>query len=141
MRRPLAKHASASRLLLPVLILLAALTFPAAAGAYIYWGSFQTNSIGRAYNDGSHLNQRFIGGLGAPNGLAVLGSNIYWTDLGRGDIGRANLNSTQVRQQLVFGAQSPDGLTVYGDYMYWANFGLHAVGRARLDGTQVNQLF
>jgi sugar lactone lactonase YvrE len=129
------------RLVFSGVLLLLAFTFPPAAGAYIYWGSFQTNSIGRADNDGSHRKQQYIGGIDAPNGLALTRSYMYWTNYGAGTIGRANLDGTHRKPELVFGAQNPDGLTVYGNYVYWANFGLNAVGRATLDGSQVNQLF
>jgi sugar lactone lactonase YvrE len=125
----------------PAVLFLLAFAFPPAAGAFIYWGSFATNSIGRADNDGSHRRQQYIGGIDAPNGIALTRSSIYWTNFGAGTIGRANLDGTHRRPELIVGASNPDGLTLHGNYIYWANFGLNAVGRAKLDGTQVNQLF
>jgi hypothetical protein len=126
---------------LPALLFVLALTLPSTAGAYIYWGSFQSNSIARADLDGSHRKQEFVKGINSPSALDVTRSYIYWADFGTGAIGRANLDGTHIRRELIVGAQNPEGIAVYGNYIYWANFGLNSIGRANLDGSHVNQFF
>src|SRR5947209_2270400 len=86
-----------------VLLILGALAFPSSAGAFLYWGSFQSNSIARADLDGSQRRQQFIRGIDAPSALDVTRSNVYWANFGSGAIGRASLDGTHAKPEFIVG--------------------------------------
>ena len=116
------------------------------ASAYLYWTNANpsttgSNTVGRAYLDGTGVTQSFIGGTQLPEGVAEDGAHVYWADFVSDSIGRANLDGTGVNPNFITGANSPDGLAVDGTYLYWANFTTPSIGRAKLNGTDVNQNF
>ena len=132
-------------LLLAALLLLG-MAFAARADAFVYWGNpiagggNAGTTIGRANNDGTAVNQAFIGGASEPTGVAVDSSHIYWfNELGR-SIGRANLDGTAVNQTFITGVNTEE-LAVDGAHIYWADIDSQAVGRANLDGTAVDHNF
>lgn len=108
----------------------------APAGAYVYWGNF--DSIGRANLDGSAPVQDFIAAdPETAGGVAVDDRRIYWGDRGSGGIGRANLDGTGVNRSFIAGVSFPGGVAVDGQHVYWANVIAGAIGRANLDGSGV----
>jgi virginiamycin B lyase len=129
-------------LALVVAAVLVLVTAPS-AGAYIFWTNLDTNTIGRAYLDGTGVNQSFIGGASLPEGAAVNDDFVYWPNSGAPEsIGRATVEGAGVNQSFIPGARSPDGVAVNSTHIYWANFGApQAIGRANLNGTGPNQSF
>jgi hypothetical protein len=110
------------------------------AGAYVYWTSGGTASVGRANIDGSAVSQVFVGGVTDPIGVAVDGQYVYWSNNSIDTIGRANLDGTGANQSFITNANSPKGLAVDAQYLYWAN-GCCSIARANLDGTGINLNF
>ena len=115
---------------------------------HIYWANASGNTIGRAYLDGSGVDQDFITGASGPSNVLVHGQYIYWgnatacTEDGAcdGSIGRANLDGTDVNEHFI-PADTPYGLAVYGQYIYWGSTGIGKIGRADLNGSDVNPSF
>jgi virginiamycin B lyase len=125
-------------------ILVLALASASRAGAFVYWANNSSGSttIGRAANDGTGVNQSFIGGARNPCGVAVDAAHLYWANnVAGGTIGRANLDGTGVNQSFIGGANSPCGVAVDAAHLYWANINGGTIGRANVDGTGVNQNF
>lgn len=120
------------------------MTLPASAGAYVYWGMHNSNSLlGRANLDGSAQNLNFVADLegeaGNVDSVAVDGSHVYWIDSDRNTIGRANLDGSEPNLNFVHGAQAVSGITISGPYIYWSTDS--SIGRAKLDGGEVNTEF
>jgi len=120
----------------------------AAAGGYLYWSNTTgrilqpgDGMIGRARQDGSDVNQKFITGASLPVGVTAAGGYLYWTNNATGTIGRARLDGTDVSQKFIKTAQpnGPDAVVAGFGHLYWAND--FSIGRANLDGTGVNQKF
>ena len=148
-RRPLSAVSTA-------LVVLSGLVLTDAAAAqaatsplgHIYWSNASGNTIGRAYLDGSDVDQSFISGASGPSNVLVHGQYIYWgnatgcTEDGacNGSIGRAHLDGTDVNEHFI-PADTPYGLAVHGQYIYWASTGIGKIGRADLNGTDVNPSF
>jgi virginiamycin B lyase len=123
-----------------LLAVLAALCFPAGAGAYVYWANQGSGTIARATLDGAHVNQAFIAGGGNQAcGVAVDATHVYWAH--RRGIGRANLDGSGVQHDFITGATSPCGVAVDGTHVFWANQGANSIGRANLDGSNASQSF
>jgi hypothetical protein len=110
------------------------------ASANIYWTNLSGGTIGRANIDGTGVNESFIAGANAPNGVAVGGGHIYWSNEA-GTIGRANIDGTGVNESFITEASVPNGLAIDGGHVYWTNEGTNTIGRANIDGTGVNQSF
>ena len=72
----------------------------AQASAYTYWANDSTNTIGRAYSNGTGAEQGFITGASHPLGVAVDRGHVYWANFGTSAIGRANLDGSAVEQEL-----------------------------------------
>ena len=76
---------------------------------HIYWSDASGNTIGRAYLDGTGVDQSFISGASGPSNVLVHGQYIYWgnatgcTQDGacNGSIGRAHLDGTDVNKHTV----------------------------------------
>jgi virginiamycin B lyase len=113
----------------------------AQAHAYVYWANSQHNTIGRAYLNGTGINQSFITGAHEPLGVAADAQHIYWANAGNDTIGRANLDGTAVNESFITGANGVRSVAVTGQYIYWSNYGNDTIGRANLDGTGVKQNF
>lgn len=130
------------------LALLGVLAFAAPAGAYVYWtelGGFgEPGVIGRAHNDGSHANAKFIrkGGIG-PEGITADAKHVYWINVDADSIARAKLNGRGVDQTFIehVGGFARD-LVVANGYLYWSNGETTtrdaSIARARVNGTQVD---
>lgn len=96
------------------------------AWADIYWTNSGNGTIGRAYLDGTGVNESFITDqFSNPFGVAVDSSHIYW---GNGDtlIGRANLDGSGANDDFIINAasglpQGVNGVAVDGSSIYWAN--------------------
>ena len=73
-----------------------------AATTYLYWTNSNNGSVGRAINNGSGMNEKFIpAGPQGGAGITVSGKYIYWTTANGGsatNIARANLNGTGVNR-------------------------------------------
>jgi hypothetical protein len=113
----------------------------AQADAHVYWANNTSETIGRAYLDGSGAGQSFIAGLDDPRGLSVDDRYVYWANADTGTIGRANLDGSGANPSFITGANFPGGVAVDGEHVYWANQLAGTIGRANLDGSGVNQTF
>lgn len=83
----------------------------AATNHYIYWANRTGNSIGRAWRDGTHVRQNFIGAQGAC-GVAVNETRIYWASSTTDSIGTARIDGSRANPSLIEGAASPCGIAV-----------------------------
>jgi hypothetical protein len=116
------------------------------ADGYIYWATFQNNSIGRANVDGSDPDINFIFNAGGRTcGVAVDSAHVYWANyVPNGMVRRANLDGSSP-EVFVPGGQKPCGVAVDSQYIYWANDEYSgsggSIGRANLDGSDVRQDF
>jgi Domain of unknown function (DUF5050) len=116
------------------------------ADAFIYWtdlGGFGSGEIGRANNDYTDFDRKFIrGGIG-PDGIAVDSKHVYWLNFDGRSIGRARLDGRKVDQNFVEGTGVSMDIDVDGDYIYWSKIISDdaGIGRARIDGTQVEPDF
>ena len=113
----------------------------AQADAFVYWTSNSSGAIGRAYLDGSAVNQTFIPGSGGRIGVTVDGRHVYWTNGLSDTIGRSNLDGSGANQAFITGASNPQMVAVDGEHIYWTNFDSNAIGRANLDGSGTDQTF
>ncbi len=116
------------------------------AGAYVYWARGAGGGIGRANNDGSDVQNKFIrgSGVGKDCGVAVDSAHIYWVNsLSPGDsVGRANLDGTGVNQNFIPTPRNdPCGPAVDAGHVYWANRFNKAIGRADITGANPDQGF
>jgi Calx-beta domain len=118
--------------------LLLGLAFASRAGAAVYWSNGTAAAIGSANNDGTAVNQAFIG-VSGPRGVASDGAHVYWTNGANRSIGRANLDGTGVNQDFISGVDA-SAVAVDAAHVYWDNRD-GSIGRANLDGTGVNQSF
>jgi hypothetical protein len=123
-----------------------AFLFPTATHAFVYWGDFDNNTVGRANLDGSGVQHNFIGGATYPCGVAVDAGHLYWGNNGANSgttIGRADLAGRGVDQTFVSGANAPCGVAVNESHVYWANnAGANStIGRANLDGSAAENAF
>jgi hypothetical protein len=116
------------------------------AGAYVYWARGAGGGIGRANNDGSDVQNKFIRGpgVGKDCGVAVDSGHIYWVNsLSPGDsVGRANLDGTGVNQSFIPTPRNdPCAPAVDAGHVYWANRFNKAIGRADITGANPDQSF
>jgi Calx-beta domain len=118
--------------------LLLGLAFASRAGAAVYWSNGTAAAIGSANNDGTAVNQAFIG-VSGPRGVASDGAHVYWTNGANRSIGRANLDGAGVNQDFISGVDA-SAVAVDAAHVYWDNRD-GSIGRANLDGTGVNQSF
>jgi hypothetical protein len=58
------------------------------------------------------VNNNFITGASASQGVAVDGSHVYWTTLFADTIGRADLDGQNANQNFITGASLPEGMAV-----------------------------
>jgi len=116
--------------------LTASFLFASSAQAYIYWGDSQNQTLGRANNDGSGVNDKFIKTGVLPVAVAVDSSHIYWANEHGGSIGRANIDGSGVNDKFIPVTGEPSGVAVNGSYIFWSNLSGSKVGRAKLDGTE-----
>jgi hypothetical protein len=125
-----------------------ALFFASPAGAYVYWtelGGFgEPGVIGRANNDGSHANAKFVrkGGIG-PVAITADSKHVYWINADANSIARAKLNGRGVDQAFIKGAGGfARDLVVANGYLYWSvgetTTRNASIARARLDGSHVD---
>ena len=105
------------------------------AEAFVYWTNFQGDSIGRANNDGTGVNQTFIMFIGHPRNIVVDDYHIYWSTWNT--IGRAGLDGTNANVNFITGCQ-PQGLAIYNDHLYWADYSGY-IGRATTSGTGIDR--
>lgn len=125
----------------------AALAFPRAVGAYLYWGENQ--SVARANLGGGGVRSLIAHtGRGGIDGVAVSPRYIFFAG-GQGVIGRANLNGSDVHPDLINIPQptlngvlqreaNAGDLAVAGAYVYWSSTSLESIGRASVDGGEVD---
>ena len=106
--------------------------------AYVYWGNYGGNTIGRANLDGSSPNQNWITGCNGPAGVVVDANYVYWGNYGGNTIGRANLDGSSPNQNWITGSSKPVEVAVDANYVYWAK-AIGTIGRANLDGSSPNQ--
>lgn len=121
-------------------VLFASLALAAQAGAYIYWADAQSNTIGRAENDGSGVNPSFIQTGQGPGAVAVDSAHIYWANESAGTIGRANIDGSGVNNSFITGITQPNGVAVNGTSIYWSAFNGY-IGKANLDGSSPQKTF
>ncbi|HEX3737922.1 MAG TPA: hypothetical protein VHV53_10300, partial [Solirubrobacterales bacterium] len=132
-----------ARKALPLLTLVVAgcLCLATQASAYVYWGNLGSGTIARANLDGSGVDQSFIGGAGALNGVAVDAQHLYWAGAGSGTIGRADLDGQNVDQDFISIPSYLAAVAVDGSHIYWASSSANALGRANLDGSGIDPSF
>jgi Calx-beta domain len=118
--------------------LLLGLALASGAGAAVYWSNSTAAAIGSANNDGTAVNQAFIG-VSRPRGVASDGAHVYWTNGADRSIGRANLDGTVVNPNFITGVDT-SAVAVDAAHVYWDNRD-GSIGRANLDGTGVNPSF
>lgn len=119
---------------------------------YLYYGTYNTTTIGRANLDGTGNSASFVTGVttGASS-IAVNDTHIFWSRWNTGGtnagIGRANIDGTGVTPNYIATtpAASPawyastGGVDVNDTHIYWANWdgaSGSSVGRAKLDGSE-----
>ncbi len=127
----------------------AVLAFPAAAGAYLYWGGDE--SVAQATLDGGGVDPSFISHTeGGVTGLAVSSRYVFFGN-GLGVIGRANIDGSEVDPDLINIPQpfvdgvlqrdvGADTLVVAGAHLYWGT-DYEGIGRAGIDGGGVEPGF
>ena len=118
--------------------LLLGLALASGADAAVYWSNSTAATIGSANNDGTAVNQAFIG-VSRPRGVASDGAHVYWTNGAARSIGRANIDGTGVNQNFITGVDA-SAVAVDVAHVYWDTRD-GSIGRANLDGTGVNQSF
>ena len=123
-----------------VLALLASFAHAAQASAFVYWGDYQNNRIGRADNDGSGVNPSFIQTGNQPVAVAVDAGHIYWVNSGSESIGRADIDGSGVDNSFITGIKEPNGLAVNATSIFWSTT-VGPIGRADINGTNVNKSF
>jgi len=129
------------RIVAPIaLVGLLLLIWTPGAHAFIYWADTQNQTIGRAENDGSGVNDSFIHTGQLPYGVAVDASHIYWANQNSNSIGRANINGTGADNSFITGITSPSGVAVNGSSVYWSTLG-GKIGHADLNGSNKNLNF
>jgi virginiamycin B lyase len=119
------------------LALLTSLLLAAPAGAFVYWADTQNDTIGRAENDGSGVNDAFIHTGALPFAVAVDAAHIYWANQNGNSIGRANIDGTEVDNNFISGITKPTGVAVNATSIFWATLG-GQIGKASVNGTEVN---
>jgi hypothetical protein len=117
-----------------------ALTLAASASAFIYWANSKTQTIGRAENDGSGVDDAFIHTGQLPFAVAVDASHVYWVNQKDNSIGRANIDGSGVDNSFITGILEPDGVAVNGSSIYWSTIP-GPIGRANLNGTGLKAKF
>jgi hypothetical protein len=110
------------------------------ASAYIYWSDFSHQTIGRANNDGSGVNDSFIHTGAGATGVAVDAAHIYWANQNENSIGRAGIDGSGVNNSFITGAAKPTGVAVNGSSLFWSSIE-GPIGRANIDGTGKNTEF
>lgn len=119
---------------------LAALCAVAPAHAYVYWADTQAQTIGRAANDGSHLEPGFVHTGALPSAVAVDSAHVYWANRDGNSIGRANIDGSGVDNSFIAGVAEPTGVAVNGSSIFWSSL-KGPIGRANLDGTNKKNEF
>ena len=109
--------------------------FGGSAGAYVYWANEATGSIGRAANDGTHVEPNFITGIEAPTDVAVDAGHVYWVDFKAHRIGRANIDGSGVAYKFIVPGGVPKFVAVGGSHIFWGDVSSLRIGRANIDGT------
>jgi streptogramin lyase len=107
---------------------------PAASG-FIYWADTMNQTIGRANNDGSAVNDAFIHTGELPFAVAVDSAHVYWVNQKSNSIGRANIDGSGVNNSFITGIAEPDGIAVNGSWIFWSTIP-GPIGRANLDGSE-----
>lgn len=107
--------------------------FAAGAHAFIYWADSQNQTIGRAGNDGTGVDDSFIPTGQLPFAVAVDASHIYWANQNSNSIGRANIDGTGVNNSFITGVTDPTGVAVNGASIYWSTLA-GQIGKASLSG-------
>lgn len=118
-----------------ILLLALPLAGAAPAHAFVYWAVPQSNTIGRANNDGSGANDAFIHTGAGPVAVAVDASHIYWADEKDNSIGRANIDGSGVNNSFITGIEEPAGVAVNNSFVYWSSLKANRIGLANLDGS------
>ena len=119
------------------LALLMLLAFAAQASAFVYWADTHGETIGRAANDGSEVNDAFIHTGALPFAVAVDSSHIYWANQNGNSIGRANIDGSGVDNNFITGITKPTGLAVNATSIFWSTLG-GQIGKATIGGSVVN---
>jgi streptogramin lyase len=123
-----------------VAVAIGVLALAPAASAFIYWGDTQNDTIGRAANDGSHVDDAFIHTGQGPFQVAVDSTHVYWVNAEGNSIGRANIDGSGVNNSFIPEVKEPSGVAVNGSSIYWSTVaGL--IGRANIDGSAPNYKF
>jgi streptogramin lyase len=117
--------------------LLASLALAARAAAFVYWADSQNQTIGRAANDGSEVNDAFIHTGELPFAVAVDAGHVYWANQNGNSIGRANIDGSEANNNFIAGIAKPAGVAVNATSIFWATLG-GQIGKANLAGTAVN---
>lgn len=120
--------------------LLASLALAARASAFVYWADTQKQTIGRANNDGSGVNDAFITTGELPFAVAVDAAHIYWVNQNSGTIGRAKIDGSEVNNNFITGITHPSGIAVNGSSIFWSTLP-GPIGRASLDGSSPSYNF
>ena len=108
---------------------------------HLYWSNAGDGSIGRAAVDGTHIDQDFVAGAEAWDGVAVDDAHIYWTDSDSDAIGRSRLDGSRANPTFITTDDFPDQVLVTATHVYWSNYNVGTIGRAKIDGTHVKQDF
>jgi hypothetical protein len=116
------------------------LTVAPAASAFVYWADTGNQTVGRASNDGSGVNDAFIHTGELPSAVAVDAAHVYWVNQNSGSIGRANIDGSGVDNSFITGITKPDGIAVNATSIFWATIG-GQIGKANIDGTSVKPSF
>jgi len=120
--------------------LLASLLLATRASAFVYWADAQNQTIGRANNDGSGVNDAFIHTGELPFAVAVDAGHIYWVNQNSNSIGRATIDGSEVNNSFIIGITHPDGIAVNGSSIFWSTIP-GKIGRANLDGSEAKLEF
>ena len=81
---------------------------------YVYWTDSSTDTIQRAYYDGSDIEDIVTTGLRTPTSLTVdlTEGKVYWADSGTDKIQRANLDGSNIEDIVTTGLRTPTSIAV-----------------------------
>jgi streptogramin lyase len=120
------------------LALMAPLLCAAPAHAFVYWGGGQSQTIGRAANNGGDVEASFIHTGLDPTSVAVDSGHIYWANEGSDSIGRAKIDGTEANNSFITGIDAPSGVAIDGTSIFWSSIS-GDIGRASIDGSNVDK--
>ena len=115
-----------------------ALTVSDVLPIHMYWLDSGTDSIQRAYVDGSNVQDIVTTGLRTPTSIAVDAKTlkVYWTDSGTDTIQRVDFHGSNIEDIVTRGLRTPTSIAVdtFSGNIYWTDSGTDKIQRVDFDG-------